>query len=107
MGTIPARPLHPPHTRRQTRMSVHRVHLEQLLGREVHDSAGVRAGRIEEVHAERSGNRCQVTEYVLGEAGLVERLSIPTLSTALLHFLGARKRRASPRAIRVPWRQMD
>jgi hypothetical protein len=52
------------------------ISLDQLLGREVVATNNRRAGRIEEVRAEKRGADCIVTEYVIGAAGLVERLGV-------------------------------
>jgi hypothetical protein len=73
------------------------VPLERLLGRPVFAMNNQRVGRLEEVRAEKHGAGLIVTEYVLGEAGLLERLH---LSVRLL--LG-RKRRGYV----AGWRQLD
>jgi sporulation protein YlmC with PRC-barrel domain len=78
-------------------MSRRRIHLEKLEGRRVVDSAGKKVGRIEEVHAERVGEECLIEEYVLGEEGLMERLSV------LKIFFSSKKKKGK----HVPWKQMD
>jgi hypothetical protein len=60
------------------------VAFERLLGRQVRDVDGRPAGRLEEAHARRRGGELLVTEYVLGTAGLVERLSLGPVLRALL-----------------------
>ena len=51
------------------------VRLESLLGREV--LAGhMRVGRIEEFRAEQRATGCEITDYVIGSAGLWERLNL-------------------------------
>jgi len=60
------------------------VALERLLGRQVRDADGRHAGRVEEVHARRRGGELLVTAYVLGTAGLIERLSLGPVLRALL-----------------------
>ena len=77
-------------------MSARQIHLEQLIGKVVVDSAGRKAGRLEEVIAGRDG---LIQEYVLGREGLWERMGIVGFS---LIFLG-RKRKGK----RVPWEKMD
>jgi hypothetical protein len=52
------------------------VRLDRLLGREVHTANNRRLGRIEEFRAERQGADWVVTEYVIGAAGLAERLGL-------------------------------
>ena len=66
-------------------MSDREVHVELLLGRRVFAANGRSIGRLEEVRAERHGAGCTVTEYVIGPAGLAERLS-----ARLLPLLGRR-----------------
>ena len=74
------------------------VHLELLVGREVHDSEGKRVGRILSVTAEREGEDCVIREYLLGPAALLRRLGITTL-----RLVGFRHREP----LRVPWDQLD
>jgi hypothetical protein len=62
----------------------------------VKDSAGKKAGRLEEVICDREG---RIQEYVLGREGLWERLGIVGLS---MIFLG-RKRKGR----HVGWDKMD
>jgi hypothetical protein len=52
------------------------VRLDRLLGRNVLDRAGHRVGRLEEFRAEPQGPRLLVTGYVIGAAGLLERLGL-------------------------------
>jgi hypothetical protein len=52
------------------------LRLDRLLGRPVFDRAGHRVGRLEEFRAEQSDGALAVTEYVLGAAGLIERLGV-------------------------------
>ena len=49
--------------------------LDCLLGREV-VAGRARIGRIEEFRAEQRGGRYEITEYVIGSAGLWERLDL-------------------------------
>ncbi len=52
------------------------VRLDRLLGREVRAANNRRVGRLEEFRAERRGTGCVITHYVLGVAGLFERLGV-------------------------------
>jgi hypothetical protein len=52
------------------------LRLDRLIGREVHTAGKRRVGRLEEFRAVRRGNRWIVTEYVIGAAGLTERLGL-------------------------------
>lgn len=80
------------------------AHLELLLSRRVVDCDGKAAGRIEEVRAELEGGDWVVTEYLLGPAALLERLSAWSVGLALVRLLGAKSLAAGRR---VPWDRMD
>jgi hypothetical protein len=73
------------------------VRLDRLLGRRVVARDGRRVGRIEEVRAEGHGTGWTVSEYVIGAAGLFERLG---LGVKLL-FGGKR------RSFVAAWDQLD
>jgi hypothetical protein len=52
------------------------LRLDRLLGRQVVARNNQPVGRLEEFRAERHGNGGIVTGYVIGAAGLVERLGV-------------------------------
>ena len=52
------------------------VRLDRLVGREVYTANHRRLGRLEECRAERRGTSWAITEYVIGAAGLMERLGL-------------------------------
>jgi hypothetical protein len=52
------------------------IRLDRVVGREVHTANNRRLGRVEEFRAERRGNAWFITEYVVGTAGLFERLGL-------------------------------
>jgi hypothetical protein len=52
------------------------VRLEDLLGREVYAGNNRRIGRIEEIRAQWDGPACAVAAFVIGTAGLLERLDL-------------------------------
>ena len=52
------------------------VRLDRLLGRQVLGPNNQHIGRLEEFRAERRGNGLVITEYVIGVAGLAERLGV-------------------------------
>jgi sporulation protein YlmC with PRC-barrel domain len=82
----------------------HDVRLHRILGREVFDLQGERAGHLEEAKGRIVNGRCVVDAFLLGRGGLMERLSVADLSMIPLRALGA------PHAInelRVPWNLMD
>jgi len=52
------------------------IRLDRLVGREVYTANHRRLGRLQEFRAERRGTSWVITEYVIGPAGLVERLGL-------------------------------
>jgi len=74
------------------------LRLDRLVGREVYTADQRRLGRLEEFRAERRGTSWIITEYVIGAAGLMERLG-----------LGARLIVGMPRATGyvARWDQLD
>jgi hypothetical protein len=74
------------------------VRLDRLLGREIHGMDGRGVGRLEEFRAVRRGGDWAITEYVVGSAGLVERLG---LAARVIVGLGRRS------GYVVRWDQLD
>ena len=74
------------------------MRLDRLLGRKVWTANNRSLGRVEEFHAERRGTHWIVTEYVIGSAGLLERLG---LSARLI------LRAAHSRGYVARWDQLD
>jgi hypothetical protein len=52
------------------------IHLDRLLGRVVLARNNQPVGRLEDCRAEKRGSECVITEYVIGTAGLFERLGV-------------------------------
>jgi hypothetical protein len=52
------------------------LRLDRLLGREVIAANNRPIGRLEEFRADKRGTGCVITEYVIGVAGLAERLGL-------------------------------
>lgn len=52
------------------------VRLDRLLGRKVLAGNSRAVGRLEEFRAEVRNGECVITEYVIGPAGLLERLDL-------------------------------
>ena len=75
-------------------MADREIRIELLLGARIVDEAGRAAGRIEEFRAERHGDRWVITEYVVGVAGLLERLAAFGIAGRLLNAFGG---------VRRPW----
>jgi hypothetical protein len=79
------------------------VRVEEFLSRRVQALNGRVIGRIKEMRAEPRGKQLIVVEYLLGPAGLLERLSVRLSALPLLgRFAGNRSRR-----YKVRWQQMD
>lgn len=57
-------------------MSRTSLRLDRLVGRTVYAGNNRRVGRLEEFRAERRGTGWIITEYVVGTAGLLERLGL-------------------------------
>lgn len=83
-------------------MATREVHVHDLIGRPVCDSAGVKVGRIEEIRAQREANECRAMEFLVGEYGLFERLASGPLRRSLL-----RKLPGAYKGFRVRWDQLD
>lgn len=56
--------------------SLETVALDRLIGRPVIDRAGRSFGRIQEVRVKMRGSEWIVTHYLIGVAGLLERLGL-------------------------------
>jgi hypothetical protein len=52
------------------------LRLDRVIGREVYAANKRRIGRLHEIRAERRGSTWVITEYVIGAAGLIERLGL-------------------------------
>jgi hypothetical protein len=79
-----------PHARRELRV-------DRLLGRRVLAPTGQPIGRLEECRADRHGQRLVVQHYVIGAAGLFERLHL-----GMRLLVGGRRR-----GYLVRWDQLD
>jgi hypothetical protein len=56
--------------------SADEIHLDQLLGRPVRSANNHVIGRLEELRVEQQHGAPVVTDYVIGRAGLAERLGV-------------------------------
>jgi hypothetical protein len=83
---------------------VNLLHLEMLRGRTVVDSAGCRAGRIEELLAEEVAGELRILEYHLGSYGMLESIgALGALGGALVRLVA----RGAHAAYAVRWDRMD
>jgi hypothetical protein len=57
-------------------MTRDQVYLDELLGRVVVAGNNRPIGRLEEFHAEQRGDYFHITTFVIGSAGLMERLNV-------------------------------
>jgi sporulation protein YlmC with PRC-barrel domain len=85
-------------------MGTRNINVELLLDKEVKDSEGRSAGRIEEIRARREGEEIAVEAYHLGPEALLERLAAPVMRLSLMRALGFHRHSLS---LRVPWDQLD
>jgi hypothetical protein len=74
------------------------MRLDRLVGRMVMTANNRRLGRVEEIRAEKHGTGCVITAFVLGRAGLAERLG-----TGLRLLVG----RKGPPGYVARWDQLD
>lgn len=81
---------------------VHEVHVHVLIGARVRDARGESIGRIEELCVERRDNDAYVTEFLVGEYGILERLAGGALARSLLRLLPS-----VHRGYRVAWELLD
>lgn len=78
------------------------VHVHSLIGARVRDAAGASVGRIEELCVERRNDEAHITEFLVGEYGMLERLAGGALARSLLRLLpGARRGRT------IAWELLD
>lgn len=78
------------------------IHVERLLGCKVVDVNGEKVGRIEELKARRENDECLITDYMVGDYALEERLAMGPVMRAIL-----RKLSWSYVSYRIPWDRMD
>jgi hypothetical protein len=83
-------------------MATRNINVELLLDRQVKDSEGRHAGRIEEIRARRDGEESVVESYHLGPEALLERLAAPVVRLSIFRALGLRAN-----GWRVQWDQLD
>ena len=81
---------------------MHEVQVHSLIGTRVRDPRGVSVGRIEEVCVERRDNAAYVTEFLVGEYGILERLAGGALARSLLRLLPS-----VHRGRRIAWELLD
>jgi hypothetical protein len=78
--------------------SAREVHVERLIGREVHDAAGRRVGRIAEIVARKKDDEFVVASYIVGPVAWIHRFAVAGLGLRM---------RGLGRVYRVEWDEMD
>ena len=61
-------------------MKARQLYLDELLGRMVIAANNRPVGRLEEFHAEQNGDYFDIVEFVIGSAGLLDRLNVAVKS---------------------------
>ena len=61
------------------------VSLDRLIGRKILTANNRQLGRLEECRAERRGHEWVITEWVIGSAGLLQRLGVGVRMILGLH----------------------
>jgi sporulation protein YlmC with PRC-barrel domain len=84
-------------------MARQEIKLELLMGRKVFALNGKSIGRLEEVRGELSPGECAVTEFLVGDYAMFERLSAWTIARAVLGLFGS----IIKTGYRVPWDKID
>jgi hypothetical protein len=79
------------------------VALERSVGRQVRDAAAQKIGHLHEVRVRREGDHLVVVDYLVGEAGLLERFSITGYGRAALGLFGI----GGGGGYLIPWQEMD
>ena len=85
-------------------MSAREAQVELLLGRMVHDAAGRKLGRLEEIRAVAHGGELFVSQYLVGRYGIAARLTTESLLPRVAHLLRLGTRRDG---YVIPWSWMD
>lgn len=81
---------------------MHELHLDSLIGARVHDVDGNPVGRIEELCVERRDGHAYVTEFLVGDYGVLERFAGGALARSLLRVLPS-----GHRGCRIAWELLD
>jgi sporulation protein YlmC with PRC-barrel domain len=84
-------------------MSKQQVHAELLLGEKVFALNGQSIGRLEDIRTAKNRGHYFVSEFLVGNYAMLERLAAWTLGRALLRVLGARREEG----YRIRWDQLD
>lgn len=81
---------------------VREIPVHTLIGTRVHDTRGESVGRIEELCVERRDDEAYITEFLVGNYGILERLAGGALARSLLRLLPSMHR-----GHRIAWELLD
>ena len=84
-------------------MASQEINLELLLGRKVFALNGKSIGRLEEVRGKLSPGECHVTEFLVGDYAMFERLAALAIARSFLSLFGSMIKSG----YRVPWDKLD
>jgi sporulation protein YlmC with PRC-barrel domain len=84
-------------------MGKQQVHAELLLGEKVFALNGLPIGRLEEIRTEINKGHCFVSEFLVGNYAVLERLAAWHIGRAILRVLGAKQKEG----YRIRWDQLD
>ena len=84
-------------------MSKQQVHAELLLGEKVFALNGRPIGRLEEIRTAKNRGHYFVSEFLVGNYAVLERLAAWSIGRALLRVLGAKREEG----YRIRWDQLD
>lgn len=80
------------------------VHIETILGKQVHDADGQPVGHIEEIRAHKQGSDWVIAEYHVGTIALLERFAAMTIAEPLLSWLHGKD---GIGGYIIPWDRLD
>ena len=84
-------------------MTKRQIHVELLLGKKVFALNGRSIGRLEELRAAKDRGHYFVSEFLVGNYAVLERLSAWSIGRALLRIFGAKQEEG----YRIRWDQLD
>ena len=84
-------------------MAKRQIHAELLLGQKVLALNGRSIGRLEEIRTTKDRGNYFVSEFLVGNYAVLERLSAWSIGRALLHIFGAKR----DEGYRIRWDQLD
>ncbi len=80
------------------------VHIETILGKQVHDADGKPVGHIEEIRVQKDGGDWVVAEYHVGTIALLERFAAMTVADPVWRRLFSHD---GTGGYVIPWDKLD